>query len=112
MKRDADEARDDAAVSSDEISNSEKDMKADEPAKAAESEGDAEDDEPGEAEKDAEPAEPTAKADTPASRTAQERSRHSGVMFATLALTILALVACSCPRGAFRWVVTSAAPPS
>ncbi len=96
MKRDADEARDDAAVSSDEISNSEKDMKAEEPAKAAESEGDAEKDEPGEAEKDAEPyaepEEPTAKADTPASRTAQERSRHSGVMFATLALTILALV--------------------
>ena len=108
MKRDADEARDDAAVSSDEISNSEKDMKAEEPegaaeprgdAKAdedAESEGDAEKDEPGEAEKDAEPdtepEEPTAKADTPASRTAQERSRHSGVMFATLALMILALV--------------------
>ena len=96
MKRDADEARDDAAVSSDEISNSEKDMKAEEPAKAAESEGDAEKDEPGEAEKDAEPdtepEEPTAKADTPASRTAQERSRHSGVMFVTLALTILALV--------------------
>ena len=65
MKRDADEARDDATVSSDEISNSEKDTKAEEPA---------------------------AKADTPASRTAQERSRHSGVMFATLALTILALV--------------------
>lgn len=108
MKRDADEARDDAAVSSDEISNSEKDMKAEEPegaaeprgdAKAdedAESEGDAEKDEPGEAEKDAEddaePEEPTAKVDAPASRTAQERSRHSGVMFATLALTILALV--------------------
>ena len=65
MKRDADEARDDVTVSSDEISNSEKDTKAEEPA---------------------------AKADTPASRTAQERSRHSGVMFATLALTILALV--------------------
>lgn len=110
MKRDADEARDDAAVSSDEISNSEKDMKAEEPEGAAgpeeaaepesdaeadedaEPEGDAEKDEPGEAEKDAEPEEPTAKADTPASRTAQERSRHSGVMFATLALTILALV--------------------
>ena len=96
MKRDADEARDDAAVSSDENSNSEKDMKAEESEGAAESEGDAEKDEPGEAEKDAEPdaepEEPTAKADTPASRTAQERSRHSGVMFATLALTILALV--------------------
>lgn len=113
MKRDADEARDDAAVSSDENSNSKKDMKAEEPAKAAESEGDAEADEPGEAEKDveldaepeesaaetdtsdepdAEREEPTAKADTPASRTAQERSRHLGVLFATLALTILALV--------------------
>lgn len=109
MKREADEARDDAAVSSDEISNSEKDMKAEEPAKAAEPgeaekaaepEGDAEadepadaeKDEPGEAEKDAGPEEPTAKADTPASRTAQERSRHSGVLFATLALVILALV--------------------
>lgn len=113
MKRDADEARDDAAVSSDENSNSEKDMKAEEPAKTAEPEGDAEPEadakadedaepeesvagEPGEAEKDAEPdaepEEPTAEADTPASRTAQERSRHSGVMFATLALTILALV--------------------
>ena len=109
MKRDADEARDDAAVSSDEISNSEKDMKAEEPAKAAEPgeaekaaepEGDAEadepadaeKDEPGEAEKDAGPEEPTAKVDTPASRTAQERSRHSGVLFATLALVILALV--------------------
>ena len=111
MKRDADEARDDAAVSSDEISNSEKDMKAVEPeeperaakpeadAKAdegAEPEGDAEKDEPGEAAKaaepDAEPEEPVTKADTPASRTAQERRRHSGVLFATLALTILALV--------------------
>lgn len=106
MKRDADEARDDAAVSSDENSNSEKDMKAEESEGAAESEGDAEKDEPGEAEKDAEadasdepdaesddePEEPTAKADTPASRTAQERSRHSGVLFATLALVILALV--------------------
>lgn len=96
MKRDADEARDDAAVSSDENSNSEKDMKAEESEGAAESEGDAEKDEPGEAEKDAEPdagpEEPTAKADTPASRTAQERSRHSGVLFATLALAILALV--------------------
>lgn len=113
MKRDADEARDDAAVSSDEISNSEKDMKAEEPEGTAEPEGDAEKDEPGESEKDAsgepdaepeeseadasgepdaEPEEPTAKADAPASRTAQERSRHSGVMFATLALTILALV--------------------
>ena len=92
MKRDADEARDDAAVSSDENSNSEKDMKAEESEGAAESEGDAEKAEPGEGEKDAEPEEPTAKADTPASRTAQERSRHSGVMFATLALTILALV--------------------
>lgn len=127
MKRDADEARDDAAVSSDEISNSEKDMKAEESAKAAESgeaEKDAEKDEPGEDEAaepkdaeavepgepekdtetegdaeagasdepDAEPEEPTAKADTPASRTAQERSRHSGVLFATLALVILALV--------------------
>lgn len=92
MKRDADEARDDAAVSSDENSNSEKDMKAEESEGAAESEGDAEKDEPGEAEKDAEPEEPTAKADTPASRTAQERSRHSGVLLATLALTILALV--------------------
>lgn len=108
MKRDADEARDDAAVSSDEISNSEKDMKAEEPEEAAEPrgdakvdedaepEGDAEKDEPGEAEKDAEPdaepEEPVAKADTPASRTAQERSRHSGVLLATLALVILALV--------------------
>lgn len=105
MKRDADEARDDAAVSSDEISNSEKDMKAEEPAGAAEPEGDAEKDELGEAEKDAEPdaepgedektaepEEPVAKADTPASRTAQERSRHSGVLLATLALVILALV--------------------
>ena len=111
MKRDADEARDDAAVSSDEISNSEKDMKAEEPAKAAEPgeaekaaepEGDAEAGEPTDAEKDAEagtsdepdagPEEPTAKADTPASRIAQERSRHSGVLLATLALVILALV--------------------
>ena len=100
MKRDADEARDDAAVSSDEISNSEKDMKAEEPEGAAEPRGDATAEEPGEAEKDAEldaepdaePEEPVAKADTPASRTAQERSRHSGVLLATLALVILALV--------------------
>ena len=108
MKRDADEARDDAAVSSDEISNSEKDMKAEESAGAAEPEkdakadepGDADADEPADAEKDAEPEEtakdepeePAAKADTPASRTAQERSRHSGVLLATLALVILALV--------------------
>lgn len=110
MKRDADEARDDAAVSSDENSNSEnsnseKDMKAEEPEGAVEPEepegavepeGDAKKDEPGEAEKDAEPddepEEPAAKADTPASRTAQERGRHSGVLLATLALVILALV--------------------
>lgn len=122
MKRDADEARDDAAVSSDEISNSEKDMRAEESEGVAEPRGDAKADEdaepegdaaPGEAEKDAEPdtepeeptaetdtsdepdaepEEPVAKADTPASRTAQERSRHSGVLLATLALVILALV--------------------